>query len=239
VRPRLEYVSTRCLKYSKASCGGGGDGRAARGSASPPGRAARGGGGAQRGAAGRGAAHLQLVDRDVVLLLEHGRGAGLGLHRGEPLEEVGRRPPRLGEHLQVLGELAPLDERSRLAILQGLPREVGLDDLVELGGGHRELDPLVAERVAQRAAEGGEVEEALLHAVEAAHQVAHVEAAHADEFGHAVPDGLTLAQALRVEDPHVARKRRVDAHGRACERVLFRRTAPFGQLLSTFLATPA
>lgn len=128
--------------------------------------------------------------------------------------------PHLGEHLQVLRKLAPLDERVGLALRLRLAREVGLADLLELLRGHRQLGPLRAERVAQRAAERGEVKEPVLRPIEPPHQVAHVEPARADDDGHAVPDRLALAHADGRHDPEVARQSRFDAHrgeGSGCE----------------------
>mmetsp|Transcript_55453 Transcript_55453/g.110152 ORF Transcript_55453/g.110152 Transcript_55453/m.110152 type:complete len:224 (+) Transcript_55453:945-1616(+) len=95
---------------------------------------------------------LELVHRHAVVVDQHHRGALLGLHCRQPLEEVSCWPHGLGEHLQILRKLPPLHHRGGLPRLHWHAREVRLTYLGELRLRHRQLNPLVAEGVAQRAA---------------------------------------------------------------------------------------
>ena len=101
-------------------------------------------------------------------------------------------------------ELLPQDKRLGLSCGVGLAREIGRANLLELSGCHSEVDPLVAKGVAERAAEGGDVHKAVVAPVVRVHQDAHVQATRADDGGHAVPNGLALSHADRVEGADVA-----------------------------------
>ena len=114
---------------------------------------------------------LELIHGHAVVALEHLGRTLARLNMGKTLEEVGGRPLRLGEHLQILRELAPLHERQRLARLQWLTRQVRLRDLRKLSRGHGELSPLRAEGVGQGAAQRHQIKEALVRAIETRHQL--------------------------------------------------------------------
>ena len=122
----------------------------------------------------------------------------------EAVEEILGALPGVGERLHVVREALPHHARLGLARALGAPREVRLHDLVELLGRHREVDPLVAEGVAEGAAEGGDLDEAAVAPVVRVHQDAQVEVADLYDPRHPVPDRLALGGARAREVADVA-----------------------------------
>ena len=157
-------------------------------------------------------AYLKLIHTDAIFPFEHCGGTSFRIHFLQAFEKVSCWPSCLRKHLQILAKLAHLDERIGLAVLLRLPSQIRLANFGEFIARHCELDPLVAKSVRQRPPHSGEVNEALLHSIEAAHELARVDLTIANEGCHTVPDHLAFAEAFGVEDAQIARQSRIHAH---------------------------